>query len=341
MKYRRLGKSELKVSCPGFGGIPITTISPNAAEKCIGAALDLGINFIDTARAYKDSEYKIGKALKSLPIKRENIILATKALPGDIKDLRSSLEESLKNLQTDYIDLFQLHNISNQEKLDHSMELTEEMENFKKQGKIRHIGVTVHGVDWVNTVIQTGIFETVMVALNFIVKEPVEVVLPLARKLDIGVIAMKPMAGGEIDNPALAFKFFLDLEDVVPVVGINKPEHIVEIAEIFEKTLVVTEEDIREMERIRRETGEIFCRRCGYCTPCPQGVDIVSLNVFPSIIKRYPPLQMAKAMEKSLQSYQGCVDCGECEQKCPYELAIRDMMKRSYNTYLRLMKTGA
>lgn len=339
MKYRILGKTGLKVSQVGFGGIPIIPLSFPQAESCIARALDLGINFIDTARAYKDSEDKIGKTLKALHTDRENIVIATKAIPKNTDFVLQSLDESLKYLQTDYIDLFQIHNVGNQEKLDISLKILDALLEAKEQGKIRHIGASVHGVEWANTVIRSGVFETIMLAMNFIVREPVDLVLPIAREYQMGVLAMKPMAGGEIADPLLAFKFFLGLEDVIPIVGVKTPREIEDVVRIVEQSGLPTEMDIREMERIRRETGDIFCRRCGYCMPCPHGVDIVSINIFPSIIKRYPVKDMLESgMEESLKSFAKCLDCGECEKKCPFELSIRQMMKKGFDEYLAVIK---
>jgi len=339
MKYRILGKTGLQVSQLGFGGIPIIPLSFPQADSCIRKALELGINFIDTARAYKDSEEKIGKTLKALGMEREKIILATKAIPKSPESVLQSLEESLKLLQVDYIDLFQLHNVGNQEKLDTSLKIVDALAQARDQGKIRHIGASVHGVEWVNAVIRSGVFETIMLALNFIVREPVDLVLPLAREYQVGVLAMKPMAGGEIADYRLAFKFFLELEDVIPVVGIKTPREIEEVVKIVEQDSLPTEAEIREMDRIRHETGDMFCRRCNYCMPCPHGVDIVTINIFPSVIKRYPWQQMLDSgMGESLKSFEKCRDCGECEQKCPFELSIRQMMRKSFDEYLSLIQ---
>lgn len=338
MKYRILGKSGLKVSQIGFGGIPLASISFDEAERCVRTALDLGINFIDTARAYKDSEEKIGRVLKTLKGQRENLIIATKAIPKSLPDVLNSLEESLKYLQTDYIDLFQLHNVADQARLDLSLKILEGLLPLKEQGKIRHIGVSAHGIEWANRVMETDAFETMMIALNFMVREPVDVNLPVARKHNVGIIAMKPMAGGEIEDPYLAFKFFLELEDVVPIVGVKTPEQIKEVMDIVETGAPPTCGEKAEMERIRKETGDIFCRRCGYCEPCPQGVNIVGINIFPSVIKRYPPLYMLQqGMEKSLKTHENCIDCGECEERCPYHLHIREMMEKSYKSYLEII----
>jgi len=338
MKYCTLGKSGLKVTQIGLGGIPIIPLSYEEAERCILAALDCGINFIDTANAYGDSEEKIGRSLKAAQCDRERIVLATKVQPKSKEFVAEALEKSLRAFQTDYIDLYQFHNIARQETLDKSLEILETLYKFREQGKIRHIGASAHGVEWVNTVIRCGVFETIMIAVNFIVREPVDVVLPVARKHNVGVMVMKPMAGGQIDNADLAFRFFHALEDVVPLVGVKTPEEIREVVEIIEKASPPDEVALQEMERIRKETGTLFCRRCGYCTPCPHGVDIVSINIFESVVKRYPAEEMLKkGMEKSLKTYELCEDCGECETRCPYHLNIRQMMKRNYEIYQQIL----
>ncbi len=221
MKYVRLGKSELKVSRVGFGGIPITRVSFDTAKKCILKAIDLGINYIDTATGYGNSEEKIGIAIKER--NRENLIIATKAPPSDPKRMAECIDQSLRRLQIDVIDLYQFHCINNEDTLKKSIDLYPVLEKAKQQGKIRHIGATVHGVELINKVLETDMFETLMIALNFIVTEAAEVALPNARKKDVGVIAMKPMAGGHIDNANLAFKYFLGIEDIVPLIGIEKP----------------------------------------------------------------------------------------------------------------------
>ncbi len=339
MKYKILGKSGLKVTEVGLGGIPLIPLTFNEAEKCVAASIDLGINFIDTANAYKDSEEKIGRALKAIKCDRTKLIIATKAQPKSKEFVTEALEKSLKSLKTDYIDLYQVHNIGNKETLNKSLEIMETLNKLKEQGKIRHIGASAHGVDWVNEVIKTDLFETIMIALNFIVKEPVDVVLPRAKEHNIGVIAMKPMAGGQIEDPKLAFKFFLPLNNVVPLVGVKTPEEIKEIVKIIETESPPNEDEIKEMERIGKETGDKFCRRCSYCLPCPQGVEIVSINIFESFIKRYPFDPKAEGgYGDSVKTYLKCIDCGECETKCPFHLNIREMMKKNYQIYEKMLR---
>ena len=339
MKYVRLGKSQLSVSQVGFGGIPIQRVSFAEAEKCIHAALDLGINYIDTALVYGDSEEKIGQALKG---RRDKVILATKVPPRSREFVAESLESSLKKLKTDYIDLYQLHNVENKELLEASKDVIDILHKARKQGKVRHIGVSIHGVDWANEVIRTGLFETVMIAMNFIVNEAERNVLPTARELDVGVIAMKPLAGGHISDAALAMKYFTGFDDVVPLVGIEQPEEIRQIVEIVESGIAPSEQEIREMEKIREESGAQFCRLCGYCLPCPQGIDIVLVNTFYSIAKRMPLDSVLKGgIADGMRRAENCVECGTCEERCPYHLNIRRLIRENYEYFKQLAEKNS
>lgn len=328
MKYIRLGKSELNVSRVGFGGIPIMRVSFEEAEKCIRTAIDLGINYIDTAADYGDSEEKIGKALKKLD--RDEIVIATKSPPKDVQHLEKCIDQSLKRLQIDAIDLYQFHCINNDDVLKRAIDLLPVLEKAKEKGKIRHIGATVHGVEFINKVLEMDAFETIMIALNFIVREAADAALPNARKKDIGVIAMKPMAGGHIDNANLAFKYFQNFDDIVPLVGIEKPEEIKQIVKILNDNIPASEEELRLMETIRREQGDRFCRRCEYCMPCEHGVKIFPMTIFKSFAARFPVKDLVTGHWVSIiESYSKCIQCGECEKKCPYNLEIREILKEN------------
>ena len=330
MKKIRLGKSGLMVSRVGFGGIPITRVSYEEAERCLHTAIDLGINFIDTAIGYRDSEEKIGRAIKGC---RENLIIATKAPPTTPEKMSECIDKSLKRLRLETIDLYQFHLIKNDETLKKALDLLPVLEKARNQGKIKHVGISVHGVDFINNVINTDAFETVMIALNFIVREAAEII-PNAHKHDVGVICMKPMAGGHIEDPYLAFKYFINLENVVPLIGIETPEQIKEIAKILEDNIPPTPQETEEMERIRRESGNRFCRRCGYCMPCEQGVRIVPATIFKSLAKRLPPKEMIKGnMASVMQSLENCIQCRKCEEKCPYDLDVLEMLEENKAYY--------
>ena len=328
MKYIRLGKSELLVSRVGFGGIPITRVSFEEAEKCIRTAIDLGVNYIDTATDYKDSEEKIGEAIKGC---RDNLILATKSPPSDPKRLSECIEQSLKRLKVETIDLYQFHCIKDENSFKKSLDLLPVLEKAREQGKILHIGATVHGVDLINEVLKADVFETIMIALNFVVNEAAEVALPNARKKDVGIIAMKPMAGGHIEDANLAFKYFVGMDDVVPLIGIEHPDQIREIVKIMDENVPASEEELDSMNTIRQESGFRFCRRCEYCMPCEHGVQIFPITVLNSFIKRFPAADLVKDgwIKDSMNSFENCIQCGECEKKCPYNLEIREILKES------------
>ncbi len=333
MRKIRLGTSGLMVSRVGFGGIPITRVSYEEAERCIRTAIDLGINFIDTASGYRDSEEKIGRAIKGY---RENLIIATKSHPSSAEGMSERIDQSLRRLQIEIIDLYQFHLIKDEQTLKQSLELFPILEKARDQGKIRHIGASVHGVDWINNVIETDAFETVMIALNFIVCEAATA-LGNARKHDVGVIAMKPMAGGHIEDPYLAFKYFIGMENVVPVVGVETPEQIKEIVRILEDDIPATPGEIQEMEHIRKESGNRFCRRCGYCMPCEQGVKIVPATIFKSFAKRLPPKELITGnMAAIMQSLENCIQCRKCEEKCPYDLDVLEMLEENKAYYVEL-----
>jgi predicted aldo/keto reductase-like oxidoreductase len=328
MKYVRLGKSELNVSRVGFGGIPIMRVSFEQAEKCILTAIELGINYIDTAADYGDSEEKIGKALKKT--NRDKLVIATKSPPKDVQHLEKCIDQSLKRLQIETIDLYQFHCINNEDVLKRALDLLPVLEKARDKGKIRHIGATVHGVEFINKVLSMDAFETIMIALNFIVREAADVALPAARQKDMGIIAMKPMAGGHIENANLAFKYFLDFNDIVPLIGIEKPEEIRQIVKILDDNIPASEDELRLMEKIRSEQGDRFCRRCEYCMPCEHGVKIFPMTIFHSFAARFPIKDLVSGnWVDIIESYSKCIQCGECEKKCPFNLEIREILKEN------------
>jgi len=257
MDYIRLGKTELMVSRLGFGGIPITRVSFEQAQRCIHTAIDLGVNFIDTGQSYGDSEEKIGRAIKG---RRDGLVIATKSAPTTAQGMAENIDQSLRRLQLDTIDLYQFHLVRDEDTLRKSLDLMTVMEKARKQGKIRHVGVSVHGMDWIKRILETDAFETIMITLNFIVREPAEIALPRARQRDTGIIAMKLMAGGHIEDAYLAFKFFLQFDDIVGLIGIQSPQEIREIVSIMEENVPATAEELSKMARIRAESGDRFCR---------------------------------------------------------------------------------
>ena len=326
MEKIRLGKTGLMVTKIGFGGIPIQRLTEDGAVEVVRRCVELGINYIDTANSYSTSEERIGKAVKG---QRDKLIIATKTGSRDRKGVEEHLELSLKRLQTDYIDLYQFHGVSTE---DHLKRVLEDgpyavAEEAKKAGKIRHIAITSHSRDIAMKAVETDMFESCMFPFNFIVNEPVDDLIPLCRKHDVGFIAMKPMAGGMLENATIAFKYLFTIPDIVPLVGIEKVEEIEEIVNLVEGPQEMTEAEQATMQNYIDELGTRFCRRCDYCQPCTAGIPISMVMTSRSFFKRMPSARFFGGMvDGAMAKAAECTECGECETRCPYNLPIREML---------------
>jgi len=333
MKYRKLGKTGLEISEVGFGCIPIIRLSSDEAINVLRYAFERGINFFDTANAYRDSEEKIGLALRG---HRDKIVLATKTGKRDALGAAEHIENSLRMLQTDYIDLFQFHQVSAEEDwqaITAPKGAMEALLKAKEQGKIRHIGITSHSYEMTLKLMKTGLFATIMFPFSFIEDSALGEMLDLSREQEMGFLAMKPFGGGVIDNAALAFKFLRQHSEAIPIPGFDSVEYINEVLAIYEQTNTVSEEDIALMEKYRQDLGSSFCRRCEYCQPCPSGVMITPAMTFPVVAKRMSPAVSVDFSRKAMESITKCIKCGVCIKRCPYELAIPDILERNFKMY--------
>jgi hypothetical protein len=334
MEKIRLGKTNMMVSRLGFGGIPIQRDSEEEAVAIIERCLELGVTFLDTANAYTTSEERIGKAIVG---KREGLVIATKTTARDREGVEKHLNLSHKRLGVEYIDLYQFHNVSDSNALKAILDPDGPMvvvREAKKSGRIRHIGVTSHQIDIAKEAVKSGHFETIMFPFNFITAEAVDELLPLCKKHDVGFIAMKPLAGGMLENVTIAFKYLLQFPDVLLIPGIEKLHEIDEIARVLNGPMQLTEMEQREMQRLKEELGTRFCRRCDYCQPCDVGISISLVMQSGSFLKRLPPEStfsgwIDDAMEKAAE----CTQCGNCEERCPFELPIREMIAKSVHSY--------
>jgi predicted aldo/keto reductase-like oxidoreductase len=325
VKTVRLGKTGLEVSRVGMGGIPLTRPTEAEAIKLVQRALDLGVNFIDTAYGYGDgmSEERIGKALAG---RRDQMIIATKGWSLE------QIETSLKRLNTDYIDLWQFHGLSSPEAYEEALRQMESIQKARDAGKIRHVGFSSHSEKVAVQVVASGHFETVQCPLNFISNEAANTLVSLAREHDVGFIAMKPFAGGRIRDANLAIKYLLQFDHVVPDPGIEKIEEIEEIVGIVNSgAWELTYQERREMDKIRARVGPRFCRQCEYCMPCPQGVHICGVMSLPILWELWPPDWYFSwgYVKQAVETAEDCVQCGECEEKCPYGLPIREMIEEN------------
>lgn len=334
MEYRILGKSGLNVSVIGFGGIPVQKTSVEESKKVILKSEELGVNFIDSARGYTVSEEFIGEALES---RRDKWILASKSMARDKASMAKDIDISLKNFKTDYIDLYQLHNIKTKEELDKVFSedgAYAALLEAKECGKIGHIGITSHSLDLLKIVIEMDKFETIMYPYN-IVENQAEELFIRAKELNIGIIVMKPMAGGAIEDGTLALRYILQNKAVTTAIpGMAELREVEENTSAANEISPLTTEEKEKANAIVKELGNVFCRRCGYCAPCPQKIDIPSMFLFSGYKERY---NLSKWGEDRYFSQKArakdCVECGICEERCPYDLPIRGMLKKVRKTF--------
>jgi uncharacterized protein len=330
----RLGKTNLMVSRLGFGGIPIQRVSEEEAIEVVRRCLQLGIDFIDTANGYSTSEERIGKAVAG---KRSEVIIATKTGARTREDAEKHLKLSLQRLNTDYIDIWQFHGVSDFKALDAIVAPSGPLSVAREahqSGIIRHIGITSHQIDVAKKAVQTDLFETLMFPFNFITYEAIDELIPLCRTHDVGFIAMKPLAGGMLDQVSIAFKYLLEVPDVVPLVGIEKVPEIEQISRILEGPLTMTKAENTEMQQLRKNMGTRFCHRCDYCQPCTQQIPISMIMTARSFFKRLPPERVfGEMVAPGMEKAANCSNCGECEKRCPYHLPIRGMIAEQVEWY--------
>ncbi len=333
MEFRTLGKTGLRISRLGFGGIPIQRIDAESAAKLMRELLDAGINYIDTARGYTVSEEYIGLGLEGI---RDQFVLATKAMSRDRAGMEKEIATSLKNLRTEYIDLYQIHNPTpaDLEKVCAPGGALEALQAAKAAGKIGHLGVTAHTTAVFEMALALPWVETIMFPYNIVETQGEELIRKAAQQ-GVGFIVMKPLAGGAIEDATLALRFILQNEDVSVVIpGMANPEELAQNVAACENVTPLTQEELRSIQAIRDQLGTNFCRRCNYCAPCTAGISIYSIFLMEGYLSRYGLEDWARARYAALsKTASDCVGCGVCETRCPYHLPIRDMMKKAVEKF--------
>lgn len=328
MNYVTLGKTGLKASAISFGGIPIQRSDAANTMAVVDKLEEYGINYIDTARGYTVSEEYLGAALEG---RRDKFILATKSMSRDKASMAQDVETSLKNLRTDHIDLYQLHNLLEKdiERVFGPDGAYEALAEAKAAGKVGHIGVTCHSADAMKILVEryADKLETVMFPFN-IVEDQGRDVLLLAREKGMGTIAMKPLAGGNLEDWNLALRYIAASGVMdISIPGMGSPEEAERDAAV-DLTAPLTQEELDRCAAIRKELGTQFCRRCGYCAPCPNGIDIPQNFLLANYARKYGLAGWAQERYKAMPYHAGsCVMCGACEKRCPYNLPIRDMLE--------------
>ena len=327
MEYRVLGKTGLKVSRLGFGGIPIQRIDAEGTKALMHRLLEAGVNYIDSARGYTVSEEYIGYGLEGI---RDKFILATKGRGLTKQAMQKDLETSLRNFRTDYIDLYQFHNpsLEDLETITAPGGALEALRDAKSAGTVRHIGLTAHSTQVFEKALDMDWVETIMFPYNLVENQGAELIAKCQEK-NVGFICMKPLAGGAIDDASLALRYIVQNPAVTVVIpGMASDRELSQNLAAVGNSAPLTGDETAKIQAIRDSLGTQFCRRCNYCAPCTVGIHIPQLFVLEGYLTRYGLADWAKGRYETETKASACIECGACEGRCPYHLPIREMMKR-------------
>ena len=329
MEYRILGKTGLKISRMGFGGIPIQKIDAAGTKTLMRQLMEAGVNYIDTARGYTVSESYLGEALEGI---RDHFILATKSMARTKEGMAADIDISLANLRTDYIDLYQIHNpsMAQLEQVLAPGGALEALMEARAAGKIGHIGITLHAEDLFKKAVDFDWAETIMFPYN-LVETQGEKLIKVCAERNIGFIVMKPLAGGAIEDPTLALRFIMANPGVSVVIpGMAEEKELTQNIAAVNDTSPLTAEEKAKILEIRNTLGTQFCRRCNYCAPCSVGIQIPALFILEGYYSRYDLQDWAIGRYKGTPvKASACIGCGACEDRCPYNLPIRKMLKNA------------
>jgi predicted aldo/keto reductase-like oxidoreductase len=325
-----LGKTQIEVCRLGLGGIPLQRVVEEQAIETVLHAVEKGVDFIDTSRAYTNSEHRIGKALKH---SNRKVFIASKSQSKDADGLRVDLETSLTELQRDTIDIYQCHNVHtvhDYERVISPGGALEAMLKAKEEGLIRHIGITSHSLDLLDRVLDDGIFETIMVCFSLLENSACEKIIPKAIRKDVGIIAMKPFSGGVIENATLALKYVLMQPDILILAGVEHPDLFDENWAVFQNNYELDSSETDKIEAIRKKFDKIFCRRCDYCQPCTEDIPIQFVLGVRSLYRRRGKIILEKGwISEAIDKARNCSRCEECMSRCPYQLPIPDLIEEN------------
>ena len=326
-----LGNTGFVLEKNGFGALPVQRVPEKEAVSLLRRAYDGGFEFFDTARYYTDSEDKLGKAFGKM---RDKVVIASKTMALDVKGFESDLEESLRNLQTDYIDIYQFHNPPFCPKPDDGTGLYEAMLKAKSDGKIRHISITSHRHFVAEEAIKSGLYATLQYPFSYISGNMEQQLVALCREHNVGFIAMKALAGGLIHNARAASAFLGEFDNVLPIWGIQRERELDDFLG-FIKCAPVIDDEIRQIiERDRQMLAGDFCRACGYCLPCPAEIDIPQCARMSLMLRRAPSQNfLTPQWLEKMEQIDKCINCGNCKSRCPYMLDTPNLLKRNLDDY--------
>jgi predicted aldo/keto reductase-like oxidoreductase len=337
LQKERLGRTNLTVKKLGWGSIPIQRVSEEQAVSVVQAAVEMGVDLIDTARAYTTSERRIGLALSRTS---GPVILSSKS-HNRTEKIYDDVQESLRQLQVKKVHIYHLHNVSKAEDYEKVMGSGGAYEGLKKaktEGLIDHIGLTSHSLDILEKVLLEDGFEVIMTCYSFLEPDAARRIFPMARAKDVGVLAMKPFSGGVIEDAGLALRYVLSTPDVIPIPGSETVEKARENWKIYGEGQPVSEADQARIQQVRQQFDKQFCRRCDYCQPCSQGINIQLMMGIKSVIRRFGNPDEIAWVKAVAEKARECTECGDCLPRCPYQLPIPELIKKNLEWYDSLRK---
>ena len=330
-----LGKTGISVNANGFGALPIQRISKEEAGKLLRKAYDGGFDYFDTARYYTDSEEKMGLALADV---RDQIIISTKTAAKTAAEFWKDLHTSLSLLKTDHIDIYQFHNPNFVPKPGDGTGLMEAMAEAKAQGKIRFIGITNHGLPRAKEAIESGLYDTLQFPLSYLSTDAELELSRLCKEANLGLIAMKALSGGLITDSATACAFLAQYGNIVPIWGIQREKELDEFLAYNVKTPEFTAEMKARIAQDRQELSGEFCRGCGYCMPCPAGIEINNCARMSLLLRRAPQsVHLNPEWRAKMMKVKECLHCGRCKSKCPYGLDTPELLRKNLEDYLTFL----
>lgn len=336
IKQITLGSTNITVPQNAFGALPIQRISSESAVELLRQAKEGGMTFFDTARAYSDSEEKLGLAFGG---NWDGIYLATKSASRTPEAVLEDLETSLKLLKRDYIDIYQFHNVDRCYRPEDGTGMYECLLEAKSQGKIRHIGITTHKIGIAEEIIDSGLYETLQFPFSYLSSERELALAEKCKQANMGLIAMKALAGGLIHRAEAAFAFIAQYDNVLPIWGVQRSEELRQWLGFFEAPVAMSEELAAYIETERRSILGEFCRGCGYCMPCPMGITINQCARMSLMLRRAPSQDwLTEHWQQEIQKIENCLNCGQCKSRCPYELDIPDLLQKNYEDYQNVLQ---
>lgn len=335
MDLVKLGNTGFTVNKNGFGALPIQRISRDEAAHLLRNAYDNGITYFDTARFYTDSEEKIGYAMADI---REKIIIATKTGATTAEAFWKDLDTSLGLLKTDYIDLYQFHNPSFCPKPGDGSGLYEAMLEAKRQGKVRHIGITNHRLNVAREAVESGLYETLQFPFSYLASEKDLEIVDLCKGAGMGFICMKALSGGLITDSATAYAYLNQFDHVLPIWGVQKETELDEFISYQREAPVMTDERREKIRKDKEMLSGDFCRGCGYCLPCPAGIYIPDCARMSLYLRRAPlSVYLGDEYKEKMAKVKDCLHCGQCKKKCPYGLDTPTLLEKNYEDFLTFL----